>query len=133
MCPNNTDCKPEILRCKFKASAAAFVLVCYSAAGCVQEMANQPRYKPLAASSVFLNGAASRLPVAGTVARGELQDDDAFFLGKVNGQLVIDIPARALAHHTMSDLLIRGQDRFNIFCSHCHGNIGGGTGGSEEM
>jgi mono/diheme cytochrome c family protein len=107
-------------------------LVC-ATIGCQQEMANQPRYKPLAASNVFPNGAASRLPVPGTIARGQLQDDDAFFTGKVNNQLVTDIPPRALDGRSMSELLAHGQNRFNVFCSHCHGEIGGGAGGADEM
>lgn len=116
------------------AAIAASVLVCCSAAGCVQqEMANQPRYKPLSASTVFANGAASRPQVPGTVARGELQDDDAFFTGKSAGKFVTVIPARALKDRTMSELLRRGQERFNVFCSHCHGEMGGGSGGSDEM
>jgi mono/diheme cytochrome c family protein len=101
--------------------------------GCVQQMADQPRYKPLAASSVFLNGASAREPVPGTIARGELQLDDAFFTGKSNGQLIADLPPRALKGRTVSELLGRGQERFNIFCSQCHGEVGGGSGGSEEM
>lgn len=103
------------------------------AAGCQQEMANQPRYKPLVVSSVFPNGAASRLPVPGTVARGQLQDDDAFFTGKVNGQLVTEIPPRALEDRSASELLAHGKNRFNVFCSHCHGEVGGGAGGADEM
>lgn len=109
------------------------LLVLFCAAGCVQQMADQPRYKPLAASMAFPDGAASRLPVVDTVARGQLQLDDAFFTGKSNGQLVVDLPPRALEGRTMGDLLSRGQERFNVFCSHCHGEVGGGTGGSEEM
>jgi mono/diheme cytochrome c family protein len=115
------------------AAIAAIVVACCSAAGCVQQMANQPRYKPLAANSVFANGAASRPQVPGTVARGQLQDDDAYFTGKSAGQLVTIIPARALKDRTMSELLHRGQNRFNVFCSHCHGEVGGGSGGTDEM
>jgi mono/diheme cytochrome c family protein len=114
------------------AAIVVTVTVC-GAAGCVQQMADQPRYKPLAASSVFPNDAASRTPVPGTVARGELELDDAFFTGKSNGQLVTDLPPRALKGRTMAELLSRGQERFNIFCSQCHGEVGGGSGGSAEM
>jgi mono/diheme cytochrome c family protein len=105
----------------------------FAAVGCQQEMANQPRYKPLVASSVFPNGAASRLPVPGTIARGQLQDDDAFFTGKVNGQLITEIPPRAFEGRSMGELLTHGQNRFNVFCSHCHGEIGGGAGGADEL
>src|SRR4051794_38441479 len=105
------------------------MLFAFGIAGCQQEMANQPRYKPLVASSVFPNGAASRLPVRGTVARGQLQDEDEFFTGKINGQLVTEIPPRALEDRSASELLARGKNRFNVFCSHCHGEVGGGAGG----
>jgi mono/diheme cytochrome c family protein len=101
--------------------------------GCVQQMADQPKYKPLAASSAFPDGAASRAPVPGTIARGELELDDAFFTGKTNGQLVTELPPGATDGRTMAELLARGQQRFNVFCSHCHGEIGGGSGGSEAM
>src|SRR5688572_4259931 len=100
--------------------AAVTVLSC-AAAGCQQEMANQPRYRPLSPSLAFADGAASRPQVPGTVARAQLQDNEAFFTGKSAGQLVTDIPARALQDRTMSELLHRGQKRFNVFCSHCHG------------
>lgn len=102
-------------------------------AGCVQEMANQPRYEPLEASAAFPDGRSSRQPVPGTVARGQLRLDDAFFTGKENGQLVAELPDRALAGRTMAELLDRGQERFTIFCSHCHGQVGGGTGGSKAL
>jgi mono/diheme cytochrome c family protein len=103
-------------------------------AGCVQEMANQPRYEPLEASTFFDDGSASREPVEGTVARGELQLDAAFFTGKNEaGQIVAELPPRALAAMPMPRLLARGQERFGIFCSHCHGLVGGGRGGSELM
>lgn len=104
-----------------------------AAVGCQQEMANQPRYRPLSPSPAFADGAASRPQVPGTVSRGQLQDDDAFFTGKSAGQLVTIIPARALQDRTMSDLLRRGQNRFNVFCSHCHGKVGGGTGSADEL
>jgi mono/diheme cytochrome c family protein len=102
-------------------------------AGCVQEMANQPRYEPLEASSVFADGRSSRPLVPGTVARGQLQLDEAYFIGKENGELVSELPERVLADRTMKELLARGQERFTVYCSQCHGAIGGGTGGSEEM
>jgi mono/diheme cytochrome c family protein len=118
---------------RFAWMAIVIAVIVSGDTGCVQQMADQPRYKPLAASSVFPNGASSRTPVPGTVARGELQLDDAFFTGKSSGQLVTDLPSRALQGRTMAELLSRGQERFNIFCSQCHGEVGGGSGGSAEM
>jgi mono/diheme cytochrome c family protein len=95
-------------------------------------MANQPRYEPLEASAAFADGAASRSPVPGTIARGQLQLDDAYFLGKVNGQHVTELPEQALAGRTLQQLIERGQERFTIYCSHCHGQVGGGIGGDKE-
>jgi mono/diheme cytochrome c family protein len=93
-------------------------------------MANQPRYDALEPLPV---GIESLGPVEGTVARGRLQIGDAYFTGKQNNELVTEIPAEALGHSDMQQLLARGQERFAVFCAHCHGQIGGGVGGSEEM
>ncbi len=112
---------------------AAVALVVGALVGCDLNMADQPRYEPFEASSVFEDGLSSRSPVPGTVARGQLQLDTPFFTGRTNGELVTELPDRALDGRTMSDLLARGQERFNIYCSHCHGQVGGGTGGSPEM
>jgi mono/diheme cytochrome c family protein len=106
------------------------MLIC---TGCVQEMSNQPRYEPLEASAAFDNGMASRSPVPGTVARGHLELDQPFFTGKADGQLVSELPDSALADTTMPELLARGRERYNIFCSHCHGRVGGGIGGDPEL
>jgi mono/diheme cytochrome c family protein len=78
-------------------------------------------------------GVESLGPVKGTVARGQLQIDDAYFTGMANGQLVTEVPAKATEGENMEPLLARGQQRFVVFCAHCHGQVGGGTGGSEEM
>jgi mono/diheme cytochrome c family protein len=93
-------------------------------------MANQPRYDAL---EPLPEGIESLGPVEGTVARGHLQTDDAFFTGKQNNELVAEIPSKVFDHTNMEQLLARGQQRFVVFCSHCHGQVGGGTGGSEEM
>jgi mono/diheme cytochrome c family protein len=93
-------------------------------------MANQPRYDAL---EPLPEGVESLGPVEGTVARGHLVLDDAYFTGKTGGQLVSEMPAEVLENATMEPLLARGQQRFVVFCAHCHGQVGGGTGGSEEM
>src|SRR3972149_2873515 len=95
------------------AATICLTAVCLSA-GCIQEMANQPRYEPLEASAVFSDGLSSRSPVPGTVARGQLQLDEAFFTGKENGQLVSELPPRALAGRDMGALLARGRERFTV-------------------
>jgi mono/diheme cytochrome c family protein len=96
-------------------------------------MADQPRYEALEASAAFEDGRSSRQPVPGTIARGQLQLDEAFFTGREQGQLLTEIPRRALNGTNTTQLLTRGQIRFVAFCSHCHGQVGGGVGGDEEM
>src|SRR5262245_40909894 len=120
-------------RCKSKLVALVGVMISVAfAAGCVQEMANQPRYETFQPSAAFDDGMSARPPVPGTVARGQLQLDDPFFTGKADGNLVTALPQRALAGRTMEQLLARGRDRYSIFCSQCHGQVGGGIGGAKE-
>ncbi len=90
---------------------------------CRQDMHDQPKYKPLRPSDFFADGRQMRPLVANTIARGELRDDEAFYTGK-NGKDEIDyFPL------TVDKALIeRGQDRFNIYCTPCHGRIGNGLG-----
>jgi mono/diheme cytochrome c family protein len=92
-------------------------------AGCRQDMHNQPRYKPLAATEFFGDGRSARPEIEGTVARGHLRIDQARYTGKVNDQEVDYFPFPI----TRADLE-RGQERFNIFCSPCHSRIGDGNG-----
>ena len=86
-------------------------------------MANQPRYDPLEASTFFQDGMSARPRIPGTVARGELATNPLLETGKVNGALVDTIPFPI----TM-DLVNRGEQRFNIYCSQCHGRTGDGNG-----
>lgn len=91
--------------------------------GCRQDMHNQPKYKPLAATAFFGDGRASRPVIEDTVARGHMRLDDARFTGKVSGADVDAFPFKI----TEADIR-RGQERFNIFCSPCHGRAGDGQG-----
>jgi mono/diheme cytochrome c family protein len=112
-----------------RAGTFAWLLVGCALAGCVQKMADEGRIKTFQASTAFDNGMSAREPVQGTVARGDLQLDTAYFTGKENNQYVTELPPRALAGRTMDELLVRGRERFGIYCSQCHGLVGGGTGG----
>ena len=89
----------------------------------IQGMDNQPKYKAQRANPVFADGRAERPPVAGTVARGQLRNDDRFYRGLENGQWVASIPVEVNAA-----LLHRGQERYGIYCSPCHGLSGYGDG-----
>lgn len=92
--------------------------------GCdTREMVLQPKKGPLDGSPLFADGRASRPPVAGTMPRGFLRQDKHLYEGKVNGRLAETFPMPI-----NEALLKRGQERFNIFCSACHGRTGEGNG-----
>ena len=90
---------------------------------CRQKMANQPRYDPLEPSDFFADGMSARPRIPGTVARGELAVNGFMATGKINGAdgdgfpMVVD-----------ANVMNRGEERFNIFCSECHGKVGDGNG-----
>ncbi|MBW3600030.1 MAG: cytochrome c [Planctomycetes bacterium] len=98
-------------------------------AGCKQDMADQPRYEPLEPSAFFDDGAASRHPPVGAIARGQLFADRHFSTGRVDGELAETFP-RALEEHFASPaaVLERGRERYNIFCAPCHDQTGHGRG-----
>jgi len=93
------------------------------ATSCRQDMHNQPRYKPLAATTFFDDGRSERPTIEDTVARGQLHLDAARYTGKENGKDINYLPIQI----TRADLA-RGQERFNIYCSPCHGRLGNGQG-----
>lgn len=99
---------------------AGLVLV---ASGCRQDMHDQPRAKPQSKSSFFVDGRTGRLPVDGTVARGELREDDHLYRGKVNGAF-----ATAFPFPIDAVVMERGRERYTIYCTPCHGGTGLGDG-----
>ncbi|HEY8551458.1 MAG TPA: cytochrome c [Vicinamibacterales bacterium] len=101
------------------AGLAAAVL----AAGCRQDMHDAPRYEPLERSTFYADSRASRPIPEGTVARGFLRDNDAFYTGMVDGAPVEKIPMAVTR-----EVVERGRERFNIYCSPCHGLTGEGNG-----
>jgi Cytochrome C oxidase, cbb3-type, subunit III len=109
------------MKSRTKASLVAFCLL--AAAGCRQDMHNQPKYRPLRSTDFFADGASARPLVEGTVARGALDEDAAFFTGKVG-----NTPVKELPFPVDEQVLGRGQDRYNIFCTPCHDSTGSGRG-----
>ena len=91
--------------------------------GCRQDMQDQPKYKPLAASTFFVDGRSARPEPRYTVARDDLDDNDAFHAGADARGFLDSIPAPVNAA-----LLHRGRERFDIYCSPCHGRLGNGDG-----
>lgn len=92
--------------------------------GCYQKMGLQPAYDPYDESDFFEDGMSARPRVEGTVARGELQEDEHLYAGRGDGgQLATTFPFPVTA-----EILDRGQERFNIYCAVCHGPTGEGDG-----
>jgi mono/diheme cytochrome c family protein len=86
-------------------------------------MHDQPKYIPLRQSTFFADQRSARPLIAGTVARGQLHDDPLLYTGKVNGADTTVFP------FPIDDkVMARGQERFNIYCSPCHGRTGQGDG-----
>jgi mono/diheme cytochrome c family protein len=87
-------------------------------------MDDQPKYKAQSESQYFENGSSMRMPVAGTVARGEEYEDTRYYFGKdAKGNPIAENPVPITIQ-----LLKRGQNRFNIYCAPCHGQTGDGQG-----
>lgn len=101
----------------------AILLVALTTVACRQDMHDQPRYKPLASTPFFDDGRSARPAIDDTVARGQLHLDQARYTGKENGKDINYFPIQI----TRADVT-RGQERFNIFCSPCHGRLGDGNG-----
>ena len=111
---------PGMRRIAVLVIAAASVLV---VTGCRQDMHNQPKYRGLRPSAFFADGSSARPLVDGTVARGTLKEDEAFFTGRVD-----KVDVKELPFPVDGKVLDRGQERFNIYCSPCHDATGSGDG-----
>lgn len=91
----------------------------------VWDMDFQPKWQAQQENPLFADLRAMRPLVPGTVARGKLWPDEHLHLGVVNGQWAKGFPASVTVD---MKLLARGQDRFNIYCTPCHGFAGYGDG-----
>jgi mono/diheme cytochrome c family protein len=100
-----------------------FLALAAASGACRQDMHDQPKYKPFRESELFADRRSARPLVAGTVARGSLREDTAYFTGKAGSDFVTEFPVKVT-----DELLARGQERFQIFCTPCHGRTGRGDG-----
>ena len=92
-------------------------------AGCRQDMHVQPKYIPLRESTFFGDHRSARLPINGTVAQDQYGQDAYFLTGKI-GRLDGD----RLPFPLTLQVLQRGQQRYNIYCTPCHSRVGDGNG-----
>jgi mono/diheme cytochrome c family protein len=93
------------------------------AGGCRQDMHDQPKYKPFRRSDFFGDERSARPLVEDTVARGQLRADATYYTGK-QGTMPVDVLPVAVT----PALLRRGQQRYGIYCTPCHGATGRGDG-----
>lgn len=91
----------------------------------IQDMDQQPKYKAQRENPIFADGRATRLPEPGTVAVGELHEDDHFYRGKQGDAWALTFPPPVRANETTME---RGRERYGIYCTPCHGFSGEGDG-----
>ena len=107
---------------------ALLAMILLTVVGCRQDMHDQPKVEPFESSPLFDHGQSARLPVEGTVARGREILDDVLNTGlESDGKFTRELPV------TLDrSLLDRGHERYDIFCSPCHGRLGDGPRGARE-
>ena len=102
----------------FTALASMLVL-----AGCRQDMQDQPKFFPQRGTSLFADGRSARPQVENTVARGQLHEDSYFYSGMTGGKEGDGMPFAVTP-----ELMARGQERYNVYCTPCHSRVGNGAG-----
>ncbi len=101
------------------AAASALLLI----AGCRQDMQDEPKMFPQRGTTMFADGRSVRPQVEHTVARGQLDQDQYFYTGLIDGK-----EQNMMPYPVTLEVLERGQERFNIYCTPCHSRVGNGDG-----
>jgi len=107
-----------------RAAMAALLLV----AGCRQDMQDQPKLISQRGSEMFADHRGARPQVANTVARGQLREDSYFYTGVIQAADGYREEKNEMPFPVTLDVLKRGQERFNIYCTPCHSRVGNGLG-----
>jgi hypothetical protein len=97
-------------------------------AGCRQDMQDQPKIRSQRGSEMFADHRGARPQVVNTVARGQLREDSYFYTGVIQGANGYREEQNLMPFPVTLDVLKRGQERFNIYCSPCHSRVGNGLG-----
>ena len=106
------------------AGMAALMLV----AGCRQDMQDQPKLIPQRGSKLFADHRGARPQVLNTVARGQLDENSYFYTGVVQGANGYREEQNLMPFPVTMEVLQRGQERFNVYCTPCHSRVGNGLG-----
>jgi len=101
-------------------------------AGCRQDMQNQPKLIPQRGSEMFADHRGARPQVLNTIARGQLHEDSYFYTGVIQGANGYREEQNLMPFPVTMDVLKRGQERFNIYCTPCHSRVGNGLGAIVE-
>ena len=116
--------------------------------GCRRDMQDQPKMKPYRGTSFFGDGTSMRQPIEGTIPRGQLRTDTEYFTGKkaraagatatpATQQQIAGTQAQTDTYPddvdtfpfvVTKEIVDRGRERYEIFCSACHGLTGNGDG-----
>ncbi len=104
-------------------SAVAAIIALAAMSGCRNDMYDQPKYKPLAKGSNLIGPTSALQLPDGVVAREEPAALTTFDTGMKDGKLAEDLPLPL-----SKELLVRGKDRYGIYCTPCHGTAGDGQG-----
>lgn len=110
----------QAIKCPRPFAVCLLLLLCV---GCRRGMFDNSKYRPMEPSRFFADGSISRPIPANTVARGQLDEDDHFYRGRKGTNLVETFPFE-ITRQTLE----RGRDRYDIYCSVCHGRTGKGNG-----
>jgi len=94
------------------------------------DMNRQPKLRPQVPNAFFADGRSSRPPIPGTIARGDRYEDLPVNTGRVTGTTNF---AETIPVEVTAKLIARGQQRFNINCSPCHGEQGDGNGVVKKL
>lgn len=121
-------------------------LALFTGCGVRFDMQDQPRYKAYKESTFFADKRASRDIPEGSIPRGQLHDNKAFYTGKIenpdpnavaatttnaNGNTIVSSFPNDIDEFPIpvtKELVERGQERYNIYCIVCHGPSGNGDG-----
>ena len=109
-------------------AAASILATMLFIAGCRQDMQDQPKLIPQRGSALFADHRGARQQVANTVARGQLNENSYFYTGVVQAANGYREEQDLMPFPATMEVLKRGQERFNIYCTPCHSRVGNGLG-----
>ncbi|MEO7030326.1 MAG: cytochrome c [Acidobacteriaceae bacterium] len=112
----------EMTHVRYIAALVAFVAMGLLA-GCRQDMHDEPKFFPQRGTEFYADGRSVRPQVENTVARGQMHEDSYFYSGLNNG-----VEGNTYPFPVTMDVLERGQERFNVYCTPCHSRVGNGEG-----